>query len=809
MQKMLKELALISLVCVGIIDATCFKSWHAWSACSSSCGGGVRRRTRDVIVPCTPPDDSWHQTESCGHLCSNGGSFRNGNCSCSPRWTGKCCEAQQFCHVNNGGCPFICKVENGIPVCACKDGFQLQADGISCTDIDECRQNKCGHTCTNTIGSFQCACRHGYQLSADGLQCEDVDECTFDVSRCDHTCTNTQGSFRCECKSGYRLGADRHTCTDIDECASGNSGCSQRCINDPGTFHCECNAGYRFRSGVCIDIDECVEDVSGCSQICHNTESTFVCGCQSGFKLNSDGKRCDVNNYCDGVICLNGGTCVVKTTSFECVCLTGYTGIHCENDIDECASPLKGGCEDKCVNTIGSFRCICNGHKLLADNGRSCQGGATSPSVFSRLAIARKLLPRGCYSLSVNHQRDRTYDEIGLISTSPWYRLRSNASICYTSGIVFSEIKSLSIPLSLTGATATDMTHDIKVVSDVNSYSESDGIQLDQISRSNCIASNVTLTDIRELLTSNSFLNSFFYGLESILPIWFKVSSSGSTITLTDMTVDLVLGQEVQDDVWCKGAPLYIDHLYAVLKVDSDLSLSFYGQNFTIPTAVNQKFCFIIDISKDSYGTVFLMLPESSRSVFDSFEAFRHLYETQGIRIKPRGIGVSVQHNIQIARQSQAQQLWGGDEMLRQAHLSDANIWVGGNAFLNISVLKIAASADIFFSIPTSNQIVYSLIYEEWKAYCRLDFSADIEVNFRLFGSRHVLKLPNAGAGSIDAYASFGGVSPRQWCGANANPSGIFLAMTVAINPFKSVPVLNSVTPAINAKMWAFFSILL
>lgn len=65
--------------------------------------------------------------------------------------------------------------------------------------------------------------------------------------------------------------------------------------------------------------------------------------------------------------CLNGGSCFRPD---QCVCPSGWRGPHCETDVNEC-SELRP-CAHKCLNSQGSFRCLCrDGFKLTSD-GRSC-----------------------------------------------------------------------------------------------------------------------------------------------------------------------------------------------------------------------------------------------------------------------------------------------------------------------------------------------------------------------------------------------------------------------------------------------------
>ncbi|XP_078375949.1 uncharacterized protein LOC144659409 isoform X1 [Oculina patagonica] len=72
----------------------------------------------------------------------------------------------------------------------------------------------CEQTCGNTPGSYRCSCVSGYQLDNDGKSCTDIDECSFNNGGCSHHCFNIPGSFYCGCPEGITMSSNNLTCDD-------------------------------------------------------------------------------------------------------------------------------------------------------------------------------------------------------------------------------------------------------------------------------------------------------------------------------------------------------------------------------------------------------------------------------------------------------------------------------------------------------------------------------------------------------------------------------------------------------------------
>lgn len=77
---------------------------------------------------------------------------------------------------------------------------------------------------------------------------------------------------------------------------------------------------------------------------------------------------------------LIGPLCLLLSNAF----LTAYTMCSdvafLSSEEDECVKPDNGGCEQRCVNTLGSFKCACDPGYELAPDKKSCEGNCVYPN---------------------------------------------------------------------------------------------------------------------------------------------------------------------------------------------------------------------------------------------------------------------------------------------------------------------------------------------------------------------------------------------------------------------------------------------
>ncbi|PIN97776.1 hypothetical protein AB205_0180870 [Aquarana catesbeiana] len=88
----------------------------------------------------------------------------------------------------------------------------------------------------------------------------------------------------------------------------------------------------------------------------------------------------------------------VKFVSDGSINKAGFS-IHFFKEVDECSRPHKGGCEQRCVNTLGSYKCACEPGYELAPDKKSCEGEVCKydyVEIRSGLTADAKLLGTFC-----------------------------------------------------------------------------------------------------------------------------------------------------------------------------------------------------------------------------------------------------------------------------------------------------------------------------------------------------------------------------------------------------------------------------
>ncbi|KAH8342936.1 hypothetical protein KR059_001832 [Drosophila kikkawai] len=103
----------------------------------------------------------------------------------------------------------------------------------------------------------------------------------------------------------------------------------------------------------------------------HKTAQQMTYDCCSGWSRENPRADACMKPICS-TRCQNGGNCTAPNT---CSCPAGYSGRHCEQDVNECLTEKP--CDQQCVNTPGSYFCRCRPGFVLQADQQSCRKTAS------------------------------------------------------------------------------------------------------------------------------------------------------------------------------------------------------------------------------------------------------------------------------------------------------------------------------------------------------------------------------------------------------------------------------------------------
>ncbi|KAH3768764.1 hypothetical protein DPMN_169981 [Dreissena polymorpha] len=179
-----------------------------------------------------------------------------------------------------------------------------------------------------------------------------------------------------------------------------------------------------------------------------------------------------------------------------------------------------------------------------------------------------------------------------------------------------------------------------------------------------CWNFEITPRDIQDIIQAHAFTRTFYNNIRPLLPPWIQFRETGNAVIgINDLRTEIQTAGEINSGI-CKGAPLIANRVYTVLHLGHGFSVDIYGQDISLPNPLaNRKYCFIADICQNGGSTMFIVLPEASRDIFENVSIFTALNQTLGLEIRPIGIGISLDKTMPVNWETNVDFWRGGDEL--------------------------------------------------------------------------------------------------------------------------------------------------
>ncbi|RDD35931.1 Scavenger receptor cysteine-rich domain superfamily protein, partial [Trichoplax sp. H2] len=300
---------------IWLSNVNCTGSESSLSACSYTGWNNTGcQRYDEAGIECT--------VGACGSFpCVHGTCISNAtlgvgyNCSCSPGWTGKQCEAgTNECASNPCSSNATCVDQFQAYTCKCPEGYY----GSNCAEgpVAEGALRLVGKGYDSTRGNVQiyhdgrwgAICDHGWSMQDAQVACRQLGFANVST----YQCCSQYGSARIQIWLRY-LGCTGNE-TSLLQCSRSN-------WTDTGSCNNYNYAGVTCLTGSCASYP-CVHGT--CTS---NSTGGYNCSCSYGWT----GQQCQMSvNECASNPCSANATCIDQHTSYVCLCPDGYYGSNCQ-----------------------------------------------------------------------------------------------------------------------------------------------------------------------------------------------------------------------------------------------------------------------------------------------------------------------------------------------------------------------------------------------------------------------------------------------------------------------------------------------
>lgn len=166
-----------------------------------------------------------------------------------------------------------------------------------------------------------------------------------------------------------------------------------------------------------------------------------VCTYEQARNVFKDSYRTDIfwavyidGDQCAEKPCKNGAMCLDSVGGYDCVCKSGFSGVHCDKDETVCTLEKDKGCSQFCKPGYTSYECSCaRGWKIRATDKNKCEPAVSHP--------CGKLNTQIRWTERMTTNTNSNFAGLSCSSSEcPWQALlRSTESTGFCSGVILKE----------------------------------------------------------------------------------------------------------------------------------------------------------------------------------------------------------------------------------------------------------------------------------------------------------------------------------------------------------------------------------